>query len=331
MTPGDIPRKMTAVVFDGRLRLAVDHPVPSPPSGWVLVRILTTGICRTDLEITKGYMGFNGILGHEFVGQVMGGKHPDWIGQRVTGEINCACGACPMCRQGLARHCPTRSVLGILDQDGCMADYCLLPAANLYPIPADMSTDRAVFIEPVSAACEVLAQVDLDPVEKIVVLGDGRLGILCAWALATLAENVTLVGRHPEKLEIARWRGLMTTRSPDAVSGADLVIEATGKPQGFAEAMAICRPRGTIVLKSTLASQGALNLAPLVVNEITVIGSRCGPFKEGLAMLQAHGDMPIDRLITARYPLSRALEAFDRARAPGALKILIETGEYHGP
>jgi alcohol dehydrogenase len=315
---------MPAVLFDGQLKLANDHPVLSPPRNWALIRTLTAGICRTDLEIIKGYMGFTGILGHEFVGEVQACDQPEWIGKRVTGEINAACGHCRMCRQGLARHCPERSVLGILNLDGCMAGYCRLPVINLHALPSGLSTDRAAFIEPLSAACEVLTQVKLTGTEKIAVLGDGRLGILCAWALATTSDNVTLVGHHPEKLNIARWHGLRTTRTPTEVAGADIVIEATGKPRGFVEAMALCRPRGTIVLKSTLASQGELNLAPIVINEITVVGSRCGLFKEGLAMLRNYPDMPIERLITGKYPIDRALEAFDRARAPGALKVLIE-------
>ncbi len=324
MTPGEIPQKMLAVFFDGRLKVVNDYPVPALPAGWALIRTLTAGICRTDLEIIKGYMGFTGILGHEFIGEVHACAQPAWVGRRVTGEINVACGHCRMCRQGLARHCPARSVLGILNQDGCMAGYCQLPVANLHPVPPDMGTDRATFIEPLSAACEVLAQLNLTGTEKIAVLGDGRLGILCAWALATVSANVTLVGHHPEKLEIARWRSLKTTEAINAVAGADLVVEATGQPQGFLDAMAVCRPRGTIVLKSTLASQGELNLAPVVINEITVVGSRCGLFKEGITMLQQHRDMPVERLITAKYPLDQALKAFTRAQAPGALKVLIE-------
>jgi alcohol dehydrogenase len=324
MTRGQIPHTMPAVLFDGRLKLVNDHPVLPPPRNWALIRTLTAGICRTDLEIIKGYMGFTGVLGHEFVGEVQMCDQSEWIGKRVTGEINAACGHCRMCRRGLARHCPERSVLGILNQDGCMAGFCRLPVANLHAIPSGLSTDRAAFIEPLSAACEILAQINLTGTENIAVLGDGRLGILCAWALATVSDNVTLVGHHQEKLNIARWRSLRTTRTTAEVAGADIVIEATGKPRGFVEAMALCRPRGTIVLKSTLASQGELNLAPIVINEITVVGSRCGLFKEGLAMLQDYPDMPIERLITGKYPIDRALEAFDRARAPGALKVLIE-------
>jgi alcohol dehydrogenase len=325
MTPADIPATMPAVVFDGHLKLMPDHPVPVPPAGWALIRTLAAGICRTDLEIIKGYMGFSGVLGHEFVGEILACAQPQWHGRRITGEINAACGRCRMCRAGLARHCPERKVLGILSLDGCMAAYCMLPTANLHVIPTDMSTDRAAFIEPLSAAGEILDQVQLSGAEHVAVLGDGRLGILCAWALATAVDNVILVGRHPHKLSIARWRQIRTTTTLVDAAGADLVVEATGKPRGLTDAMAVCRPRGTIVLKSTLASQGDLNLAPLVINEITVIGSRCGLFKTGLALLQQHPDMPVERLITARYPLEQALDAFERARSPDVLKILLET------
>jgi len=325
MNPGQLPTHMPAVVFDAGLKFMPAYPVPVPPPGWALIRTLAAGICRTDLEIVKGYMGFSGILGHEFVGEVCACDQTDWIGRRVTGEINAACGHCRLCREGLGRHCPERSVLGILNLDGCMAGYCMLPTANLHPIPAGISTERAVFIEPLSAACEILDQVQLDGTEKIAVLGDGRLGILCAWILAAAQGYVTLVGRHPAKLKAARWRSLQTTSELAEVAEADLVVEATGRPQGMLDAMAICRPRGTIVLKSTLASQGELNLAPVVINEITVIGSRCGLFKAGLSQLQRHPDMPIERLISATYPLENALEAFERARSSGALKILLKT------
>jgi len=325
MIPGQLPSHMSAVVFDAGLKFIPAYPVPVPPPGWSLIRTLAAGICRTDLEIVKGYMGFSGILGHEFVGEVCACDQSDWIGRRVTGEINAACGYCRFCREGMGRHCPERSVLGILNLDGCMAGYCMLPTANLHPIPKGMSTERAVFIEPLSAACEILDQVRLDGTEKIAVLGDGRLGILCAWVLASAAGDVTLVGRHPTKLRAARWRSLQTTTRLSDATGADLVVEATGKPRGMLDAMKICRPRGIIVLKSTLASQGELNLAPVVINEITVIGSRCGLFKAGISQLEQHPDLPIDRLITATYPLESALEAFERACSSDVLKILLET------
>ena len=325
MMPGQLPTHMPAVVFDAGLKFMPAYPVPVPPPGWALIRTLTAGICRTDLEIIKGYMGFSGILGHEFVGEVCASDQADWIGRRVTGEINAACGHCRLCREGLGRHCPERSVLGILNLDGCMAGYCMLPTVNLHPIPAGMPTEKAVFIEPLSAACEILDQIQLDGSEKIAVLGDGRLGILCAWVLIGAGGNVTLVGRHPAKLEAARWRSLEATTRLADVAEADLVVEATGKPQGMLDAMTICRPRGTIVLKSTLVSQGELNLAPVVIKEIAVIGSRCGLFEAGLSQLQRHPDMPIERLISATYPLENALEAFERARSSGTLKILLKT------
>lgn len=325
MIPGQLPTYMPAVVYEAGLKFIPAYPVPVPPPGWALIRTLAAGICRTDLEIVKGYMGFSGILGHEFVGEVCACDQADWIGRRVTGEINAACSHCRFCREGMGRHCPERSVLGILNLDGCMAGYCMLPTANLHPIPNGMPTERAVFIEPLSAACEILDQVRLDGTEKIAVLGDGRLGILCAWVLASAAGDVTLVGRHPTKLQAARWRSLQTTTRLSDATGADLVVEATGKPRGMLDAMKICRPRGIIVLKSTLASQGELNLAPVVINEITVIGSRCGLFKAGISHLEQHPDLPIDRLITATYPLESALEAFERACSSDVLKILLET------
>ncbi len=322
--PKQIRSTMPAVVFDSRLRLVADRPVPVPPHGWALIRTHTAGICGTDLEIIKGYMGYHGVLGHEFVGEVYACDDPRWIGKLVAGEINAACGACRLCRQGLARHCPERSVLGISGHDGCMAAYCTLPVANLHAIPAGMRPDRAVFVEPVSAACEILAQVPLEGTEKVAVLGDGRLGLLCAWVLATVCEQVTLVGHHREKLALAAWRTLKTTRDIHTVAGADIVVEATGNVQGFKDALSICRPRGTLVLKSTLASRGDLNLAPVVINELTIVGSRCGLFAEGLALLAEERDMPVERLITGKYPFDRALQAFAAARAPGALKILLE-------
>jgi len=205
------------------------------------------------------------------------------INKRVSGEINTGCGQCEWCANGLGRHCPNRRVLGILDLDGCMADYCMLPVNNLHKIPDSIPDNRAIFIEPLSAACEILEQVKFKGSERVIVLGEGRLGIL-----------------------------------------SDIVVEATGSGEGIIEAMSLCRPRGTIVLKSTLASQGKLNLSPLVVNEQTLVGSRCGQFKDGFQMLESYPDMPLDQLITARYPIEQALKAFERAARPDALKVLLE-------
>jgi len=316
---------MRAVVFDGELRFVEDYPMPEVPPGWARIRVQKAGICKTDMEIMKGYMGFKGILGHEFIGVVEKCDDPNWLGKQIVGEINAACGKCERCAQGLGRHCHNRTVLGILNHDGCMSDYCVLPIVNLLEIPATVSDDRAVLVEPLSAACEILEQMTFQGSERVLVLGDGRLGILCAWALLTVLSDVTLTGHHPEKLELAKWRHLKTAHGSSEVDpGADVVVDATGSGGGIDEAMSLCRPRGTIVLKSTAASQAELNLAPIVINELTVVGSRCGKFKDGLRMLEAYPDMPIERLITARYPIEQALAAFDRATQSDALKVLFE-------
>ncbi len=313
---------MKAVIFDGTLKVVTDHPKPIPRPGWSRVRVTTAGICKTDLELIKGYMGFSGVLGHEFVGVV---EHDDGPpGRRVIGEINAACGACDWCANGLGRHCPHRTTLGIGGLDGCMAEYCVLPDENLIDVPDDLPDDHAVLVEPLSAACEILEQHPLRGDERIAVLGDGKLGILCAWVLASVARDVTLVGKHPDQLSIATWRNLRTALADDSLEGGmDLVIEATGSADGLARAIALCRPRGAIALKSTLATPHRLNLAPIVVNEITVFGSRCGQFKDGLAWLKKNPDAPLGRLIVAHLPIRDALESFRRA-ASGSLKVLLD-------
>jgi alcohol dehydrogenase len=320
---------MRAIVFDGHLQLVRDYPIPKVMSGWARIRILKAGICTTDIEITKGYKGFRGVLGHEFVGvvepPVPRGADPAWIGRRVVGEINVGCGACDLCAIGMERHCFHRKALGILDLDGCMADYCMLPLRNLHEVPASIPDNRAVLMEPLSAACEILGQIALTGSERAVVLGDGRLGILCAWVLLTALQDVTLVGRHPAKLEKARWGDLKTTPTyPSSLKGSvDIVVEATGSTGGLADAMALCRPRGTIVLKSTMASEIEVDLSAAVVNELTLLGSRCGPFEMGLNVLASYPNMPLERLISAEYPMDQGLAAFEEARQPDTLKVLI--------
>jgi alcohol dehydrogenase len=316
---------MAAAVFDGKLSYVGDYPVPPVRPGWAKIRVRLAGICKTDMELQKGYMGFKGVLGHEFVGHVDQCDDASWIGKRVVGEINAACGQCDWCRRDLGRHCPNRSTLGIFNLDGCMADYCVLPVVNLLALPENLSDERAVLVEPLSAACEILEQMRPAGNERAVVLGDGRLGILCAWVLATVLSDVTVVGHHLEKLEILRWRNIRTAlNEKDVAPGADIVVEATGSGAGIVSAMALCRPRGTIVLKSTVAISGDVNLAPIVVNEQTVLGSRCGRFADGLGIMREFPDMPLDRLITARYPLARVSEAFVRATQSDALKVLLD-------
>ncbi|NLX50691.1 MAG: alcohol dehydrogenase catalytic domain-containing protein [Deltaproteobacteria bacterium] len=316
---------MAAAVFNGKLTYVEDYPVPQIRPGWAKIRVRLAGICKTDMEILKGYKGFEGVLGHEFVGHVDQCEEASWIGRRVVGEINAACGQCDWCRCDLGRHCPNRSTLGISRLDGCMADYCVLPVANLLAVPDHLSDERAVLVEPLSAACEILEQLRPAGNERAVVLGDGRLGILCAWVLATVLSDVTVVGHHPEKLEILRWRNIRTAlKEKNVMPGADIVVEATGSGAGIVAAMALCRPRGTIVMKSTVAVSGDVNLAPIVVNEQTVLGSRCGRFADGLSIMREFPDMPLDRLFTARYPLARVREAFVRATQSDALKVLLD-------
>lgn len=315
---------MKALLFDGRVRLVHDYPGPQLKPGWAIIRVSVAGICRTDLEIMKGYMGFRGVLGHEFVGLVSACEDESWVGQRVVGDINAACGECDWCRKGLGRHCPSRSTLGILNLDGCMAEYCTLPVTNLRRVPDPISDSRAVFTEPVSAAFEPFEQISITGSERCVVLGDGKLGILCAWALATTCTDITLVGHHPEKLEAATWRMIRTVNSArDVEPGADIVVDATGKAEALQEAIALCRPRGTVILKSTAAEGAPINLASVVIHEIQIVGSRCGLFEKGLHALLTY-DFPLEGLIKGRYPLDEAEAAFAHALRPDALKVLIE-------
>ncbi len=324
---------MRALVYESAaLRLVENRPIPALRTGWALIRVRVAGICSTDLEIERGYMGFEGVLGHEFVGTVEKCADAGWVGKRVVGEINAACGECETCARGLGRHCPSRAVLGIAGLDGCLAEYCTLPIENLCEVPDGIDDERAVFTEPLSAAYEILDQVELRGDERCVVLGDGKLGILCAWVLATRCAEVALVGRHADKLELADWGGVRTRlaqhRAPDAADepparGADLVVEATGTASGLSAALAHCRPRGTVVLKTTVAEPEPVDLAPIVIDEIQVLGSRCGRFDAGLAGAVEH-EFPVERLITARFPLARGEAAFARAAKAGALKVLVE-------
>ncbi len=313
---------MKALVFDGHLRLA-EVPRPRRRPGWARVRVSLAGICRTDLEIVAGYAGYHGILGHEFVGVVDAADDPRWTGRRVVGEINVPCGRCRYCRSGLERHCSRRRVLGIRGLAGCFAEYCLLPLSNLHPVPRDVTELEAVFVEPLAAACRILQQVTPDPESECLVLGDGKLGILSAWVLARHCRRVTLAGHHADKLRRARWAGVRTVATRDlAKRRYDLVVEATGSPHGLQQAARFCRPEGTIVLKTTCASTAPLDTAPLVVDEIRVVGSRCGPFPAALEFIRRHRP-PLARLVDATYPLDRGVQAFRHAARRGSLKVLL--------
>ena len=317
---------MKAVTFDkGALGIDSSAPLPSAAKGEALVRVSMAGICRTDLEIVRGYMGFSGTLGHEFVGTVKDcPSSPDMVGRRVVGEINASCGACDMCRRGLQTHCTARSVLGIFGREGAMAEYLTLPVANLHLIPDNVSDEQAVFVEPLAAAFQILQQVSINKTDRVLVMGDGKLGLLCAMVLSTTGASVTLMGRHDSKLALAAPYGVRTVLDGSAEAGAmyDIVVEATGRAEGFTSAMGLVRPRGIIVLKSTVADAPNLNLAPIVINEITVVGSRCGPFRPAIDAIASNRIDPRP-LIEATYDVMEALAAFKHAGRKGALKVLI--------
>ena len=311
---------MKALRFDEEPRV-VEIDAPVPEEGEALLRVRRAGICSTDLEIVKGYMGFTGTLGHEFVGEVIAHPDPTWIGRRVTGEINLGCGRCARCLSGLSRHCPTRTVLGILGKDGCFAEQVTLPVANLVAIPDGLSDELATFAEPLAAAFEILEQVHVDPSWRIAVLGDGKLGSLVAMVLRCSGAAITVIGRHPDKLARLFALGVETALADDEIRGDfDLVVEATGAAAGFARARALLRPRGTLVLKSTYHGRLELDAAPLVIDEITVVGSRCGPFAPALRAL-ATGLVDPSPLIEASYPLADGVAALERAQRRGVRKV----------
>ncbi len=302
------------------VELIQEAPVPQPKEGEKRIHVRMAGICRTDLELTRGYMGFEGILGHEFVGETE-------EGERVVGEINAGCGKCGYCKRGLQRHCPNRTVLGILQRDGCMAEYLTLPQENLYPVPRNLEDRFAVFTEPLAAALEIFEQIHIPPYERVCVLGDGKLGLLITLAFAYKHEGtVRLIGRHQKKLEIVSDVAdalLEENLHESEYKSWDIVVDATGSSSGLRTAMNLVRPRGTIVLKSTMAHAEALDLTPLVIDEINVVGSRCGQFAPALSFMQRH-PLPLERLIEAIYTLDEAQTAWEVAQKKGARKVLLQ-------
>ncbi|MEY3460247.1 MAG: 2-deoxy-scyllo-inosamine dehydrogenase [Planctomycetota bacterium] len=312
---------MRAVVFDGQLHFTADAALRQARAGEVAVDVLEAGICETDLQLCQGYMGFQGILGHEFVGVARSGRY---AGQRVVGEINCACHACSLCRSGLPTHCPSRSVVGILNHDGAFAETVLIPEANLHPVPPQISNSAAVFVEPVAAACRIPQQIPVAG-RRAVVLGDGRLGNLCAQVLKHHNCDVQVVGKHPAKLELLQQLGiptiLLADLQPERVQ--EIVVDCTGSPTGLTTALQLVRPCGTVVLKTTVAASQSLHMAPFVIDEVTLLGSRCGPFDIALQLLQS-GAVRVDPLISARYPLEDAATAFECAVRKDVLKVLLE-------
>lgn len=319
---------MRALIFDKSLTFDTRRAEPQAADGDTLLRVRQAGICSTDLEITKGYMGFRGILGHEFVADVVSSPDKDLIGQRVCGEINIVCGRCDLCISGLSNHCRARTVLGILNHDGAFADFVRLPSVNLHVVPKNVDDDQAVFVEPLAAAFQILKQIKLDGRKWVTVLGDGRLGLLVAQVLRNAGCPVRVIGKHPEKLALCeRWQ-IRSRAEADIVPrhDQDVVVDCTGSAAGFEMAMAMVRPRGTIVLKSTVATGKPMNLAPLVIDEISVIGSRCGPFREAIRAL-SEKSIDVVSLIHRRMKIEQGLEAMSLAGRPGVLKVILTIGE----
>jgi threonine dehydrogenase-like Zn-dependent dehydrogenase len=313
---------MRAIVLSDRVRFDADRPEPECRDTEVLVRVSTAGICETDLQLMKGYMGFQGVLGHEFVGVAQSGP---FKGRRVVGEINCSCWSCETCRRGMPTHCPNRTVLGIVNHDGAFAELIAVPQRNLHPVPDALPDDLAVFAEPVAAAFQIPAQLSIDRADRIVVLGDGRLGNLCAQVLAGISDRVLVVGKHPEKLALLNALGIETVllHELEFTRTADIVVDVTGSETGLPTAIRLVRPRGTIVQKTTVAGTQTMAWAPLVIDEITVVGSRCGPFDRALSALTL-GEIDVSGLISTRFDLSRGVEALEHARTQPVLKVLID-------
>ena len=311
------------MVWDGKdLALQVRVTEPEASAGRAVVRVCLAGICSTDLQIFKGYMGFRGIPGHEFVGEVIEGP-AEWRGQRVVGEINFACGTCEYCARALGRHCAQRTVMGILGADGSFAELLSVPVQNLHAVPEGVEDEKAVFTEPLAAAFEILDQIQLDPGHEVLVMGDGKLGMLCAQVLKLTGARVTVLGKHRDKLALVKRTGVRTVLLEDWKPGLfDVVVEATGSEAGLKLAMTAVRPRGTLVLKSTIAGEHNVSLAPLVIHEITVVGSRCGLFPPALRALEEK-TVSVSPLIERTYPLVEGLDAVAHAARPGARKILL--------
>lgn len=318
---------MRALVFDKVLSFQPRRNEPAAGDGDTLIKISQAGICATDLEITRGYMGFAGVLGHEFVGVVVDSPQKDLAGRRVVGEINIVCGRCDLCLSGLSSHCRRRRVLGIAGHDGAFADYMRLPAVNLHVLPGTVDDDQAVFVEPLAAAYQVLKQIKLDGRKWVTVLGDGRLGLLVAQVLRNAGCPVRVIGKYPQKLALCEKWSIRSRPLADIVPrhDQDVVVECTGSATGLELAMGIVRPRGTIILKSTAAAGKAINLAPLVVDEINLIGSRCGPFREAITGL-AEKQVEVASLIHRRSRLEQGVEAMEFASRPGVLKVIINVG-----
>lgn len=321
---------MKALIFDEKLKFVDDYEKPSPKDDEVLIKTIAAGICNTDFEITKGYMGYKGVLGHEFVGIVVAaGKNADKniIGKRVVGEINCACESCSWCAQGLQRHCPNRSTLGIYQKDGCFSEYFTLPYKNIFEVPKNVDDYTATFTEPLAAAYEIFEQVHIKPNSRVALVGDGKLGLCISLVLKAMNVNCIHIGKHENKLQISKNAGnrtmFLSELTDEYKKSFDIVIEATGSTGGFETSVSLTKPRGTLVLKSTIAAREGLNLASIVVDEITVIGSRCGRFEPVLNLLKDE-KINVKPLIEAVYDVEDFVLAFERNSKKDTLKVLVK-------
>ena len=315
---------MKATYFDGK-QIILDENFPDPQSDETLVRVNLAGICGTDLEILDGYMEYTGILGHEFVGTVEKSRNPTMVGKRVVGEINAGCGKCNSCMNGIQRHCPSRTVLGILKRDGAFAEFLSLPEKNLHVIPDSISNEQAVFVEPLAAAFEIKEQVSLKPEWNVAVVGDGRLAQLIIQVIKLTCSNITCFGKHESKLEGLVQSGIKIKIGIESTDEKlfDLVVEATGSNSGFVDTMKLVKPRGIVILKSTIASRENLDLTPTIINEITLIGSRCGLFKPAIDAL-ASGIISVNSMIDSTFPLEKFEDAIIHAKNPNTLKVFLK-------
>jgi alcohol dehydrogenase len=322
---------LSFIVRNGKLQRR-EKPIPRLRPGWAVVRVRLAGICNTDIEILRGYHNFRGTPGHEFVGEIFEYAEREWIGRRVVGEINISCAAlnqkkiCAYCRRGIPTHCANRRVLGIVGHDGAFAEYLTLPIGNLHAVPDGVSDEQAVFTEPLAASCEILEQVKIDEHHEVAVLGDGKLAQLIARVLRAAGLRVTMFGKHAGKLTLARRAGIYTKQSRNPSSAKirwTMVVEATGSPTGLAQALEMVAPRGTLALKSTFHGAAKFETWPIVVNEINIVGSRCGPFRPALEMLQS-GNVDPRALISRVFPLREAPAAIRYAQRPGVMKVLLK-------
>lgn len=314
---------MRAVYLEQGIVSVRDIMPQALPPGFARIRMLAAGICNTDLELLRGYYKFHGVPGHEFCGEVVEGP-TEWLGRRVVGEINLSCGRCEFCAQSMGRHCVRRTVLGIVSHPGAFAETLTLPVENLRGVPNQVTTEQAVFTEPIAAACEILDQVVIEKREQVAILGDGKLGLLIAKVLHAHGAQVSIFGRHTTKLALAAQSGIATVLAEGDLPRAcyRIVVDATGSASGLRQAVAMTKPRGVVVMKSTVNGETPIDFAPIIVNEITLVGSRCGRFEPALELLRT-GQVTVDHMIDSRFKLEDAPQAFARAAAPGVLKVLL--------